>query len=123
MAAKVTSAGIMRRIGKFAVVPVCLLLLNALEEVVVYKLGETIENPHIRTAALLLMFTAGFALIAALLVPWTSTLVKDLHSSSQKKGGATGILVFYLLLGGVFYAIYYVIYIRGPQFLLPRAWR
>ena len=106
-----------------SILAICLLMLNAIEEVVVYKVQRTVANGHIRTIVLLGMFTAGFALVAAVLVPWTKAVIRDMHKQSGKQGGLFGILIFYAILAGAFYWLYYTIYVMGPENLLPAVWR
>ena len=112
-----------RKLGTFMVLPICLLLLNAIEEVVVYKFQGSIRDPYLRTAMLLLMFTAGFTLVAAIVVPWTKALLKDLHKGSERHAGSLGSILLYALILALFYWLYFVIYVDGAEHLLPPAWR
>ncbi len=105
------------------ILPVCLLVLNAIEEVAVYKLGREIVNPHIFTGALILMFTAGFALVGDQLAPYLQKLVDHGRKGSRRHGGKTGMFLFYLAVALGLYFAYYTIYVHGPEKLLPIQWR
>ena len=105
------------------ILPICLLLLNAVQEVIAYKLPKFIRNPYTRTAVLIFLFAVGFAIIGDFLVPWIATLFEHGHKKSQKEGGKSGILIFYILSFAGIYLIYYIIYIKGPQYILPPLWR
>ncbi len=102
---------------------VCLLFINAVEEVVGYKLTRFIRDPYMLTCVLMIMYAAGFTLVASLMIPGTKKTVHKLHNTSRKKGGFAGVVLFYAVLAFVLFKAYYVIYTQGPQYLLPRAWR
>ena len=105
------------------ILPICLLLFNAVEEVVEYKLPKFVPNPYTRTFVLILLFTVGFAVIGDLLVPWVAGLFDQGHKKSQHQGGKTGVILFYVGVFAIVYFVYFVIYIKGPQFILPPFWR
>jgi hypothetical protein len=112
-----------RTLRTLLVVTVCLLTLNAIEEVMIYKLQRTIDDPYMLTGILLVMFSAGFVLVAGLLTPRVRDAVKGAHKTSKKTLGLPGVVALYAGLVLLFFIVYFVIYTRGPQYLLPRAWR
>jgi len=62
-------------------------------------------------------------IVAGMVVPGVKNLLQDMHKKSRRKGGDVGVLLLYLGLLGFFFAVYHVIYVHGPQYLLPKAWR
>jgi hypothetical protein len=50
-------------------------------------------------------------------------MVKSLHLASRHRGGGVGEVVFLAALGVGIFALYYAVYIHGPQSILPPAWR
>ncbi len=107
----------------FMILPLCLLYLNVFEEVVVYKVRDLVPDPYLRTGILLAIFAAGFTLVGNLLAPWLISLLETGHKVSKKQGGGGGTAVFYAAMLAAVYVIYYVAFIRGPQYLLPASWR
>ena len=110
----------------YIILPACLLLLNAVEEVVVYKVQqypEAAKNPYILTLVLILLFALGFFLVGDMLVPYIKSLFEGIHKRSRKHGGDLGIIIFYALLGTFIFFIYFRIYTMGPETILPPAWR
>jgi hypothetical protein len=107
----------------FLILPLSLLLLNAMEEVFVYKLVRLIQNEYLLTGVLLLMFAIGFTLVGSLMAPWAETLLEAGHKKTRKNAGNTGIFIFYGAALLLIYILYFVIYTKGPQYLLPPVWR
>lgn len=105
------------------ILPICLLLFNAVEEVVEYKLPRLVPNPYYRTGVIIFLCAAGFAVIGDLLVPWVAGLFDQGHKNSQKKAGKTGVILFYIGAFVAVYFVYFIIYIKGPQYILPPFWR
>jgi len=105
------------------ILPVCLLLFNAAQEVVEYMLPRFVPNPYYRTAVLIFLFVIGFAVIGDILVPWIAELLDKGHKTSKTQGGNLGIILFYSGTFAAIYVIYYIIYIKGPQFIIPAIWR
>lgn len=107
-------------VRNYYVLPCCLLLLNLCIELVSYK-AKMIDDPLLRTAAIMGMVLFGASVVGFLVAPAISMLVGSLHRSSRQSG-QTVELFFLLLLGvGVFW-LYYRIYIIGPESVLPAAW-
>lgn len=105
------------------ILPLCLLYLNVFQEIVLYKLRSLVHDPYLLTALLLLIFAVGFAVVGKLLAPWLEGLFETGHKASRKTGGGGGVTGFYLAMLAVVYAIYFIVYTRGPQHLLPPEWR
>lgn len=108
-------------VRNYYVLPCCLLLLNLCVELVSYK-ARMIDDPLLRTAAIMGMVLFGASLVTFLVAPAISMLVATLHRSSQKNAGGLGELFFLLALGVVVFWLYYQIYIVGPEAVLPVAW-
>ena len=111
-----------RNIKKYFILPTCLLILNAIEEVGVYK-SAVVTNPYLRTAVVLVMFIAGTALVSFVLAPVIEKMIARMYFSGRKHAGYLGefFIVFSVILG--LYVIYFLLYIRGPEYLLPPSWR
>ena len=113
----------MKKLRNLTILTVSLLSLNAVEEVLIYKLNHVISNDFFRTLILLAMFGFGFVFVAGILVPWFRNVFSRLHTRSRREAGYTGIVLMYVFFFTVFFLLYHVIYTRGPQYLLPVAWR
>ena len=110
----------------YFILPVCLLLLNAVEEVVVYKAQhypKIAGNPYILTGVLILLFAAGFSLIGDMFAPYMQGVFEHLHKKSKKSGGHVGMIIFYTVVVGIIFLLYFRIYTIGPQSVLPPSWR
>lgn len=112
-----------RRLSGYLVMPTCLLLLNAIEEVVIYKLQNGGINKLMLTLVLVLMFAIGFSFVGDILVPHIKAFMEKAHHGSRKHTGELGLLAFYATLCGLMFLLYFIIYVKGPQFLLPPTWR
>ena len=112
-----------KNINTFLILPFCLLLLNAIEELLVYKFRGLIKNNLVYVGVLVLMFAIGFTVIGNLVAPWIEGAMEKLYKNTKKKSGSIGMAIFYWVVIGVVYALYYVIYVNGPQYLLPKVWR
>lgn len=114
-----------RNIHKYFVLPVCLLLLNAVEEVLIYK-SDFIVNDYVRTAYILAIFIIGIACISFIFSPMIVKLLSSAYFSSRRHAGYFGeFLVLSITLAGLYY-IYYRLYVYAegsPKYLLPPAWR
>ena len=77
------------------ILPICLLLFNAAQEIVEYILPRFIPNPYYRTAVLIVLFVVGFAIIGDILVPWIAELLDKGHKTSKTQAGKLGVILFY----------------------------
>jgi hypothetical protein len=109
-------------VRNYIILPCCLLLLNLCTGLVGYK-AKMIEDPYVQTGAVIAMVLFGSSLVAFVLAPSIETLVGTLRRGSRKGMGEFGDVLFILALGAVVFWLYYVMYIRGPEFLLPASWR
>jgi hypothetical protein len=110
----------------YIILPACLLLLNAAEEVIIYKVQnypEIAENAYLLTSVLLLLFILGFSLVGDMLAPYIKTVFEGMHKRSHKHGGSMGIILFYTVLACFIFFIYFRIYTMGPEMVLPPSWR
>jgi len=116
-----------KKVRRYLILPVCLLVLNAIEEVVVYKFSQLytgkILNAYLFTFVLILMFAVGFSVVADIVAPAIATLMEKGHKKTKETGDLGGNVLFYIVAFVVLYIIYYVIYVQGPQMLLPVSWR
>ena len=109
----------------YILLPLCLLLLNAVEEIVVYKLTKypaIAKNPYLLTLSIILLFAVGFSLVGDMAIPYMRNILEKLHKGSKKHGHA-GTIFFYILTAGLIFIIYFRIYTIGPASVLPAAWR
>ena len=97
------------------------MLLNLCIGLVSYK-AQMIDEPLLRTAAIMGMVLFGGALVGVVAAPAISTLVSWLHRSSRRRWGELGEILFLLLLGVIVFWLYYRFYILGPESILPREW-
>ena len=114
-----------RNINKFFVLPVCLLLLNAVEEVLVYK-SDFITNDYLRTAYILSLFIVGIACISFLFSPLLVKFLSSAYFGGRKHAGYLGEFLILGITLGVLYYIYYRLYVYGEgsaKYLLPPSWR
>ena len=110
----------------YIILPVCLLLLNAVEEVVVYKVQgypKIARNAYLLTGVLILLFTLGFSVVGDMIAPYLQAWFEGMHKKTHQHGGKIGLMVFYVLLGLFIFFLYFRIYTMGPQTVLPPSWR
>ena len=109
-------------VKNYYVLPCCLLLLNLANSLVNYK-AELIDEPLLRTLAVIFLVLAGSSLVAYVLAPAIGLVVNSLLRSGRRNGGQLGETLALLLLGaGVFWG-YYQLCNHGPASLLPSVWR
>lgn len=109
----------MKSIRVFFILPICLLIMNALQELAIYKLERTVMDKFLFTGALLLMTAAGFTLVGNIVSPWIESIIEGFHKGSKRKAGRLGVLMFYSATIVGLYILYYCIYVRGPESLIP----
>ncbi|MFC1498156.1 hypothetical protein ACFLS1_06770 [Verrucomicrobiota bacterium] len=113
----------MKRFRSLLIMAVSLLTLNAIEEVIIFKLKRTVINDYLFTLILLAMFGSGFIIVADILVPWIRNTIKGVHKTSKRNAGYIGVTLLYAGFFILFFMVYHVIYNQGPQHILPRSWR
>jgi hypothetical protein len=109
-------------IKNYYVLPCCLLLLNLANSLVSYK-AELVEEPMLRTLAVIFLVLCGASLVSFVLAPAISAAVNAVHRGSRRGGGELGELVFFVLLGAGVFWCYYKLCNHGPASLLPPEWR
>ncbi len=109
-------------VQNYYVLPCCLLLLNLVNSIISYKSG-IIEDPFLRTAAVILLVLFGSSLTAFVVAPALVGAVRLLHQSSRRGAGELGEILFFLVLGGAVFWLYYRLSIYGAASILPPAWR
>ena len=107
-----------RNIRKYIILPSCLLILNAINEMIIYKL-ELISQPHLRTLVILLLFMFGFGLVGFTVSPLLEKWIETLYMTGRKKGGhlAEVMLLFSLFIALFF--LYHSIYVGGVESVIP----
>ncbi len=93
-----------------------MLIFNALEEVVVFELRKVIPNDYLYTLVVVLILIIGFGFIGNWLAPHLSKAVEKGHKRSSKTGGKVGIISFFLIIFILIYWVFFVIYIKGPEY-------
>jgi hypothetical protein len=109
-------------VRNFYVLPCCLLLLNLVNSIVSYKAG-VIADPFLRTAVVILLVLFGSSLTAFVIAPALTAAVRLLHQSSRRGAGELGEILFFLVLGGVVFWLYYRLSFHGAASIVPLAWR
>jgi hypothetical protein len=109
-------------VRNFYVLPCCLLLLNLVNSIVSYKAG-VIADPFLRTAVVILLVLFGSSLTAFVVAPALTAAVRWLHQSSRRGAGELGEILFFLVLGGVVFWLYYRLSYHGAVSLVPPGWR
>jgi hypothetical protein len=108
-------------VRNYFVLPCCLLLLNLCVGMVGYK-AKMIDDPFVQTAAVIAMVLFGGSMVAFVLAPAIEGMVGTLRRGSRSMGDL-GEVLFLVGLAALVFWLYYRMYILGPEYLLPRAWR
>jgi hypothetical protein len=109
-------------VRNYYVLPCCLLLLNLCTGLVSYK-AQMIDDPLLRTGAIMGMVLVGSSLVGFVVAPAISSLVGTLQHGSRRGAGTLGELLFLSALGAIVFWLYYRFYIVGPESVLPADWR
>ena len=114
-----TPAASRRTQRRYFVLPVCLLMLNVLEELFIYMVPEIVPNPWWRITVIIAMFLVGFAAVGFWIAPAMERWIGRMHSAGRKTAGWLGELLIVVAIGAAMFGIYYLLYIQGPKSLLP----
>jgi len=110
----------------YIIIPFSLLLLNAIEEVAMYKLNDYLPSDavHLRVCASIFLFSIALSILAAIVVPYIETILSGTHKVSMSQtGNLIGTIISVLIALGIIYYIYYYIYgLQTPGELLPEEW-
>ena len=93
----------------YIIIPFSLLLLNAIEEVAMYKLNNYLPTDavHLRVFCSIFLFSIALSIIAAILVPYVETIMHGTHKVSMSQAGNfTGTIASIVLALAVIYYIY-----------------
>jgi hypothetical protein len=112
------NTGIVRN---YYVLPCCLLLLNLCVGLVSYK-AQVIDDPFMRTGAIMGMVLFGGSLVGFVVAPAIGVLVGSLLHGSRRGAGRLGEILFLVVLGAAVFWLYYRFYIIGPESVLPAEW-
>ena len=111
----------------YIIIPFCLLILNAIEEVSMYKLNTILPSDavHMRVCASIFLFSIALSILASVIVPYIETILSGTHKVSiSQTGKITGTLISIAIALGIIYYIYYYIYgLQTPEALLPADWQ
>ena len=110
----------------YIIIPFCLLLLNAVEEIAMYKIDQYLPSDavHLRVACSIILFSIALSILAAVFVPYIETIMSGTHKVSMSQtGNVLGSIITILLALAIIYYIYYYIYgLQPPEALLPKTW-
>ena len=109
-------------VQNYYVLPCCLLLLNLVNSVITYKSG-IIDEPFLRTTVVILLVLFGSSLTAFVVAPALTAAVRLLHQSSRRGAGELGEILFFMVLGGIVFWLYYRMALYGTVSIVPPAWR
>jgi hypothetical protein len=109
-------------VKNYYILPCLLLLLNLVNNVVSYKAG-LVDDPFLRTSAVMVLVLCGGTVVAFLLSPALEKLVQALHRTSKSGAGSLGEALFLIGLGALVFWLYYQVTIHGIASLLPVEWR
>ena len=108
-------------VRNYYVLPCCLLLLNLCVELVSYK-TRVLDDPLLRTAAIMGVVLFGGSLVGFVVAPAIGAMIGLMHSGSRREAGLLGEIFFLVALGAVVFWLYYRVYILGPESILPAEW-
>ncbi len=102
-----------RHVRRYFILPSSLLVLNAVEDLLIYKLQSTVHDPYLLTAIIIGLFLAGFSLVGFVVAPWIELLVEKSYVKGRGFAGTLKSLTSLALAFAVIYWIYFKIYIDG----------
>ena len=111
------------RTGTALTLPLVLLMVTLLEDIVTYKVRQHVQDVHLRTAIIVALVGAAFAIAATWLSPLIKRLLTRIRTSSRRGGGLFGVCLFYAAAYAGIYFAYLLVERKGPGALLPQAWR
>jgi hypothetical protein len=116
-----------RYIRRYFVLPSSLLILNVIEDLLIYKMQLSIKDPFILTATIIVLFVLGFSLVGFVVAPSVELLLDKSYTKGRGFSGTIKTSISLAVGMGVIYWVYYKIYIEGvaslakmiPFFLSP----
>jgi hypothetical protein len=112
-----------KHLQRSLVAPLVLLAVVLLEEIAAYQVRRVVADVGLRTAILVLLYGAGFALAALRLIPWLTRAVTSARRTTRRQGGELGVWLFFAAAYALVYYAFYLIETRGPAAVLPAALR
>lgn len=103
--------------------PLVLILVVLLEELAAVYLRQRVSDPRLRIGLLLACYGFGFAFAADVVVPRLRRTLGRAQSSTRRRGGDIGVVLFYLAAYGALYYAFFIAETRGFHSLLPAALR
>lgn len=111
-----------RSLKKFFILPCCYLLLNFIEELIVYQTNR-LEDPYLKTLILITTFSFGITAVAYYITPFLENLIHKIHQRSSASEGILGEIFIFLIIFTLFYVLYYFLYNSGVESLIPQVLR
>lgn len=103
------------------ILPLVLLCVILFEELAAYQLRLRVENPIVRTLAILLLYGPVIGAAAAVISPRLKRLFIRLRTKSRQGAGGWGIASFFVVSYALVFYAYFLLETRGATALLP-AW-
>lgn len=111
----------------YIIIPFTLLLLNAIEELSMYKLNQYLppDAVHLRVCCSIFLFSIALSILGAIIIPYIETILSGTHQVSKSQAGNLfGTIITTVLALAIIYYIYYYIYgLQTPEALLPEEWK
>lgn len=107
-----------RQAENYIILPACLLLLNALNQIVEHLIDGLLE-PWIGTLVVMLFVLLGSSITAFLIVPWLAGSLRLAFRQSTQTAGELGQFGCAIAYFGLCYWLYFILNTRGPGALLP----
>jgi hypothetical protein len=104
-----------RQLRKYLVLPVSLLLLNAVEDVAIYRMQAIIGDPFLLTGSIIALFLIGFSIVGFVISPAIEVMIEKTHATGRVFFGPVGSLAMLLAISAAIYWVYYKIYINGAS--------
>ena len=111
------------RTGAVLTLPLVLLTVGLLQDITSYKVRQHVHDVHWRTAVMLVLYGAAFAVAAEWVSPAIKRLLSSIRHSSHRGGGLAGTWLFFAVAYGLLYWAYLVEERHGAGALLPPSWR
>jgi hypothetical protein len=103
--------------------PLVLLIVSLLQDVATTKIRHHVRDLHLRVAIIVVLVGLAYAVAADWVGPAVKRVLTTARQGSRQGAGWLGLWIFYAIAYGGVYWAYLVAERRGPEALLPAAWR